>query len=95
MFYVSAGTMIAVYLGFTLLDGFLAGNPLIFAVYWLCCAGFVVFMLMLAIYDLALVKRELNVRAKQELQEVLNDIEETVRANDTSNKDGQAAENTK
>lgn len=95
MFYVSAGTMIAVYLGFTLLDGFLAGSPLIFAVYWLYCAGLVVFMLMLAIYDLALVKRELNVRAKQELQEVLNDIEETVRANDTVNKDGQAADNTK
>lgn len=95
MFYVSAGTMIAVYLGFTLLDGFLAANPLIFTVYWLYCAGLVVFMLMLAIYDLALVKRELNTRAKQELQEVLNDIEETVRANDAADKDGQVADNTK
>lgn len=95
MFYVSAGTMVAVYLGITLFDGFLGKHPLIFATYWLYCAGLVIFMLMLAIYDLALVKRELNVRAKQELKEVLKEIEETVRAGNQGDKDEEVAENTK
>ena len=52
-------------------------------------------MLMLAIYDLALVKRELNVRAKQELKEVLKEIEETARAGNQGDKDEEVAENTK
>lgn len=95
MFYASAGTIIVVYLGFTRLDGFLGTHPLIFATYWLYCAGLVVFMLLLAIYDLAAIKGELNVRAKQELKQVLKEIEETARAGKQGNKDEKVTENTK
>lgn len=77
MFYALAGTILTVYLGFALLDGFLSKHPFIFAIYWLYCAVLVVFMLILAVYDMAAVKREMHIRAKQELNEVLKEIKET------------------
>ena len=95
MFYALAGTMVTVSLGFTLLDGFLVKHPLIFAIYWLYCATLVVFMLILAVYDLAAIKGELNVRAKQELREALKDIEETVRAGNRGSEDNEVAEKSK
>jgi hypothetical protein len=95
MFYALAGTMLAVYLGFTLLDGFLVKHPLIFAIYWFYCATLVVFMLILAVYDLAAVKDELNIRAKQELRDTLKDIEETVRAGNRGSEDNEVAKKSK
>ncbi|MCH2061634.1 MAG: hypothetical protein MK183_13510 [Verrucomicrobiales bacterium] len=77
MFYALAGTILTVYLGFALLDEFLSKHPFIFAIYWLYCAVLVVFMLILAVYDMAAVKREMHIRAKQELNEVLKEIKET------------------
>ncbi len=77
MFYALAGTILTVYLGFALLDEFLGKHPFIFAIYWLYCATLVVFMLILAIYDMAAIKREMHIRAKQELSEVRKDIKET------------------
>ena len=72
------GTILAVYLGFSLLDEFLSKHPLIFAIYWLYCAVLVVFMLLLAAYDMAAVKSEMNIHAKKELGKVLKEIKETV-----------------
>lgn len=95
MFYALTGTMISVFLGFTVLDEFLAKHPLIFAIYWLYSATLVIFMLLLAVYDLAAVKRELDIRARQELKETLKEIEETVRAGNPGNKEEQTAENSK
>ena len=60
------GTILAVYLGFSLLDEFLSKHPLIFAIYWLYCAVLVIFMLILAVYDMAAVKSEMNIHAKQQ-----------------------------
>ena len=52
-------------------------------------------MLILAVYDLAAVKNELNVRAKQELRDTLKDIEETVRAGNRGSEDNEVAEKSK
>ena len=86
MFYAMVGTILAVYLGFSLLDEFLSKHPLIFAVYWLYCAVLVVFMLILAVYDMAAVKSEMNIHAKQELGKVLKEIKETAGEGKPENK---------
>ncbi len=80
MFAVSIATMLVTFFGFTLLEGFLADHPLLFAIYWFFCIGLVLFMLLLAIYDMAAVKGDLDVRAGRELAEVLKEIEEKARA---------------
>ena len=79
MFCSSAVTIMACSLGFTLFDGFLGNHPLIFAIYWFFCVGLVVFMLLLATYDFAAVKRELNVHSDKDLTKVLKEIEKAAR----------------
>ena len=90
MFYAMVGTFLAVYLGFSLLDGFLSKHPLIFAIYWLYCAVLVVFMLILAVYDMAAVKSEMNIHAKQELGKVLKEIKESLGEEKQESKEGKA-----
>ena len=86
------GTILAVYLGFSLLDEFLSKHPLIFAIYWLYCAVLVIFMLILAIYDMAAVKREMNIHAKQELGKVLKEIKKTAGAGKQESEEGKAGD---
>jgi uncharacterized membrane protein YfcA len=95
MFYSSAGTIIAAALGFTLFDGFLGKHPLIFAIYWFYCVGLVAFMLLIAAYDIAVVRRELNVRSDKELTKVLKEIEEAARAGNKGSENPKAPNTTK
>ncbi len=95
MFYSSAGTIITASLGFTLFDGFLGNHPLIFAIYWFYCVGLVAFMLLIATFDFAVVRRELNVRSDQELTKVLKEIEEAARAGNKGNENPKATDTTK
>ena len=81
MFVVSLGAMFFAFLGVTLLENFLGDHPLLFAVYWFFCMGLVLFMLLLAIYDFAAVKGELNLRSDEELAKVFKEIEASARAN--------------
>ena len=82
-------------LGFTLLDEFLGKHPLIFAIYWFYCVGLVAFMLLIAAYDFAVVRHELNVRSDEELTSVLKEIEEAARSTDKGNEDPKATKTTK
>lgn len=79
MFFVTLVTMFVAFLGITLLENFLSEHPFLFAIYWFFCAGLVLFMLLLAIYDFAAVKGEFNQRSDKELAEVLKDIEQSAR----------------
>lgn len=45
-------------LGLWGIDGWLAGSPWRFAIYWLLCAGLVVFVLLFALFDALAVLRE-------------------------------------
>ena len=85
MFAVSVAAMLVTFLGFTLLEGFLSDHPLLFAFYWLLCAGLVIFMVLLAIYDLATVRGSLNTRTDAELADVMKDIENEARSGDGEN----------
>ena len=82
-------------LGFTLFDGFLGKHPFIFAIYWFYCVGLVAFMLLIAAYDFAVVRRELNVRSDEELTKVLKEIEEAARSGNKGNEDPKAPKTTK
>ena len=81
MFYVSIVAMLFAFFGFTLLDGFLTDHPLMFAIYWFFCIGLVLLMFLLALYDFAAVRGELNAGSNQELAKVLKQIEESAKAN--------------
>ena len=81
MFYVSLVAMLFAFSGFTFLDGFLTDHPLLFAIYWFFCIGLVLLMFLLALYDFAAVKGELNAGSNEDLAKALKQIEESARAN--------------
>ena len=95
MFYSSVGTIMAAVLGFTLFDEFLGKHPLIFAIYWFYCVGLVAFMLLIAAYDFAVVRGELNARSNEELTKVLKEIEEAARSGNKTNEAPEATKTTK
>ena len=68
MFYgiVAAGLMMVA--GLTLLDGWLRANLTRFAVYWLVCAWLTLLALLLAVFDLLIVRAQ-GRRARRELRE--------------------------
>ena len=82
MFVISLGAMLSAFLGFTLFDSFLSDHPLLFVAYWLFCAGLVLLMLLMAIYDFASVRGEFQGRSKDQLAAALKEIEKSARAKD-------------
>ncbi len=65
MFIGMLAAMGQVFLGALPLDKFLTERPTLMAIYWLVCLGLVLFIMLLAIYDLLVVRRE----EKQKLDE--------------------------
>ena len=50
--------MAQVFLGALPLDKYLTERPTLMAIYWLSCFGLVIFIMLLALYDLLAVRRE-------------------------------------
>lgn len=62
MFFGMLLVMGQAFLGVVVIESFLTERPLLFAVYWLFCFVAVVFVLLLAVYDLLGVRREARER---------------------------------
>lgn len=75
MFVVSLAAMLMAFAGMVLLDGFLTEHPLLFAVYWLVASALVFLMMLLAIYDVMMLRSDQSARVNQELSRILNEVE--------------------
>ncbi len=58
MFYGVLGALVMLFLGFTFLDVWLRAHPLYFLAFWVACAWLTLFSVLLAFFDLLLVRSE-------------------------------------
>ena len=63
MFWIAIVVMLMVTLGGWFIDGALESRPIIFATYWFLCFGLVIFLLLLALYDMLITPREMRAEA--------------------------------
>jgi hypothetical protein len=56
MFYLTLGSLTLLFAGATLLEGWLGAHPLFFVAWWGVCAWFMVAAVLLAVFDLLLVR---------------------------------------
>ena len=63
MFWLAIVVMAMVTLGGWFIDGALESQPLIFATYWFLCFVLVIFLLLLAFYDMLMTPREMRAEA--------------------------------
>lgn len=63
MFWVAVVVMVLVTLGGWFIDGALESQPIIFATYWFLCFGLVIFLMLLALYDMLMTPREMRAEA--------------------------------
>ena len=77
MFYGTLAALIVLFTGATVLDQWLRERPFAFLVYWAACAWITLLCVLLAIFDLLLVRaqarRELRRIAQENLRESAND----------------------
>ncbi len=69
-------TLVMVFLGSAPLTGALGKSPFWFSIYWVACFFLVGFVLLLAIYDLIMIRKEHRERMKQLEQELSKAAEE-------------------
>ena len=70
MFYTSVLTMVVVFGGVLFLTPLLAKSPLLFLTYLLFCLGGALFMVLLALYDMAMIRRQ----HRSELMKLRNEV---------------------
>ncbi len=87
MFAVSVVAMLLAFAGFTILDGLLMADPLLFVIYWFFCAGLVILMMLLAAYDVAALKGNANARSDREVVEMVKEIEAQARSSAAENEE--------
>ncbi len=79
MFFVTLGAVVSLAAGATILEGFLTGRPWIFLLYWGGCLWLTLAALLLALYDMAMTRRDFVAEKKRlarGLGEVLHAEEE-------------------
>ena len=72
LFYLTLAALVLVGAGGTLLDPFLSDHPWVFLVYWLLCGGLAVLLMLLAVYDILLVGRDLRTEERRLGREMLD-----------------------
>ena len=77
MFAVSLTAMFMAFCGIVLLDGFLTEHLLFFTVYWLVTCALVLLMILLAFYDMMMVKAEQSNKEIEALSKILVEVEKT------------------
>jgi hypothetical protein len=75
MFGVSLTAMFLVFIGMTLLDEFLTDHVLLLLIYWLIAGATVVLMLLLALYDMMMVRSEQAGNEVAELARIVKEVE--------------------
>ena len=78
LFVLTLLTLVMVFLGAVPLTGLLGESPFRFALYWIACFFLVGFVLILAIYDLIMIRKEHRERMKQ-LEKELSEAAEAAR----------------
>jgi len=69
MFGVMLGALVMLFLGATFLDGWLREHPVLFILYWLTCAWATLTALLLALYDLLMVRAAARREQRRLLEE--------------------------
>lgn len=71
MFFAMLGTLVWFFLGATFLWGPLLARPFLFALYWLACAWVTLLVVLLALYDLLMVRAAARRERRRLAQEML------------------------
>ena len=78
LFLFSIVTLLFTVLGFKLFGDFLEQHPLIFSLYWLFSLVLVTLMLMMAIYDFLMTRKDIKDMKDAELQKMLGEIKKEI-----------------
>ena len=78
LFLFSIVTLLFTVLGFKLFGDFLEQHPLIFSLYWLFSLVLVTLMLMMAIYDFLMTRKDIKDIKDAELQKMLGEIKKEI-----------------
>ena len=78
LFLFSIVTLLFTILGFKLFGDFLEQHPLIFSLYWLFSLVLVTLMLMMAIYDFLMTRKDIKNLKNAELQKMLGKIKKEI-----------------
>lgn len=78
LFIFSIVTLLFTVLGFKLFGNFLEQHPLIFLLYWLFSLVLVILMLMMAIYDFLMTRKDIKNLKDVELQKMLGEIKKEI-----------------
>ncbi|MCH2025888.1 MAG: hypothetical protein MK172_09120 [Verrucomicrobiales bacterium] len=78
LFLFSIVTLLFTVLGFKLFGDFLEQHPLIFSLYWLFSLVLVALMLMMAIYDFLMTRKDIKDIKDAELQKMLGEIKKEI-----------------
>ena len=78
LFMFSIGTLLFTILGFKFFGNFLEQRPIIFSLYWLFSLVLVTLMLMMAIYDFLVTRKNMKTLKGAELHEMLGEIKKEI-----------------
>ena len=82
MFFTMLGVLVMLFLGATFLDGWLREHPLLFLFYWLACAWGTLTAVLLALYDMLVIRADARREKRRLAKEILakeNDTHEDPR----------------
>lgn len=65
MFYSVLAALLLLFVGSTLLDGWLRTHPLLFLLYWAACAWITLLSVLLAIFDMLVVRAQIRVERRR------------------------------
>jgi hypothetical protein len=71
MFFGMLGTLVWLFLGATVLDAWLRERPFLFVLYWLACAWVTLLVVLLALFDLLMVRAAARRERRRIAQEIL------------------------
>ena len=73
MFYATLVALVVLFFGATILDPWLREHPLVFVVYWAACAWITILCVLLALFDLLLVRAQVRREIRRIAREKLPD----------------------
>ncbi len=77
MFFVMLSALVMLFFGATFLDGWLREHPVLFLFYWLACAWATLTAVLLALYDLLVIRAEVRRERRRLAAEILAKNSET------------------
>lgn len=76
IFFTLLGVMAMLFAGFALFDGWLAKRPFLFLIYWAACAWFTFLTILMALYDMLMVRKSAMIARRRLAEQMHREVSE-------------------